>query len=329
MGGRRQNFDQQNQLIQQRFDSLTNYRRQLIESGTQELKGLGSDDPSPFSGEVQSMSGQRQELLDMASNINSRRGESTGSQVSRSQLKTQLMLQALETQDPLNNNPAMFYNPVTGTRETLGSSKGPGFGGSLRDFENQVRQTITDQIRLQTEPFMQEFDKDRMQLIDKMSRATDPTQRSQLEQQLQQLEGDRVQTFGGVLEDLTGQQFDFLDLEGSDRASFESFTGQSLDQFLARTEQEVVDIFGEEQAAVELERRNTLTRQYNFNKQLGRQQQQSTDFSNKQTQIANQNRQEQAQQIRKEASQQKAEFNRQRNAKPSSGLSLFFQERPL
>lgn len=334
MGGRAPDFSRQEAALQQRYDALSNYRRGLISQGTTELEELSSEmELNSFSDPVKPpVRADREAKMDQANQLLGTKG-STGARMNAKTKGTQILLDALESKSPLDRSNKTFYNPITGKRETLGGDDPRDmFSMSLDEYESTVRNDLTDQLRLQTEPFLAEFDAQRQELINRFS---DPTQGAgttadQQRQMLQDLDRERIRTVGGVLEDITGQKFDFLNLEGGDADMFESFTGQSLDQFLSRTQEDMINTFGEERAQTEMARRDALVRQYDFNREGAESQKRSTDLQNTAAQLSDTKRQQQAQDIRQAAKNEKAEFNRNRaKAQASSGMSLYFQERPL
>jgi hypothetical protein len=335
MPGRRYNPANVDAALNQRFESLSNYRRQLIEEGGQRLtQTLESFEGSEvFMPEVRATPSQQQQLLDMAAQQGrgAQQGSSLASRLEATRRSKQLVLQALENPEQTRQMLSSFYNPITGKRESISTTDSSQFFTvSLPEYEENLKSQLRTNIQTQMEPYLSEFDTVRNQLLQQRAEADEGAVFG-IDEQLRQLERERLGAMSGVLKDVFGTSFDFTDLQGRDASYLQQITGYSVPEYLARTQDELIDIFGEERLQEETERRQMLSRRFEESRGLAMEQARRVNEQNKEIEAQNVASLEEATEMRREASQQQDELrrNRRKSLDFGSGLSLDFGDRPL
>ena len=331
-----------NSALTQRFEALSNYRRRLIEEGSTRLsETLDSlSESEVFMPEVEDTRRSSQELLDIASQLG--RGQQGGSlqaNLQAQRMRKQLVLQALEDPQATRKALSSFFNPITGQRENISESEPSRFfSASLPEYENNLKKELQQNIQTQMEPFLMQFDEDRTRIQQDLNSlyaqegsAGRSAQIQALERQLNDINREQAGVLSGVLKDVFDVEFDFTDLQGRDARVLREMTGFSPEEYLARTQEELVNIFGEERGQEEAERRRLLSDRFMANRELAQRQAAQANQANQQIAAENAQRIEEADQMRREATKQEQELqrSRRRTLDFGTGLSLDFGERPL
>lgn len=342
MPGRGYDPTRVNNALTQRFEALSDYRRRMIEEGstrlTETLDSLSESEV--FMPEVEDTSTRTQELLDFAAQqARTRPGSSLQASLQAQRRSRQFVLQALENPEATRKALSSFYNPITGKRENI-SEGDPSrfFTTSLPEFENRLRNDLRQNIQTQMEPFVSQFDEDRTRIQaelnqlyqqDGSSRRT--AQIQALERQMNDINREQSGILSGILKDAFGVEFDFTDLEGRDARALRDMTGFSPTEYLARTQEELIDIFGEERGQEEMEQRRLLSDRFIANREMAQRQATSANQANKEIAQQNLQQMEEAEQLRRKAANQEQEIQRSRRKTFDfgTGLSLDFGERPL
>lgn len=345
MSGRSVDTTVVDNALRQRFETLSQYRQRTMDAGNtrlQQVADLGNQGAT-FMPEVPESN--REELLTLAQQrAQQSRGQSFASMLRAQRQATQLTLQALENPQETMRAVSSFYNPITGERTSLTEADPDRFfRGSIQDMQNNLQGALRSQIQAQVEPFMMQYDEEEQSLRAELqmlqSQQGEATSGSQLQryseitQRLGALRQERLSTMQGVLQDTFGADFEFTRLNEGDTRLFERITGSSVEDYLARTQEELIEIYGEERGAEEQQRRELLRQQFDINRQLANESRTSTERLNASTEARNRSNLEEADRIRRESQKKEETIRRERRGNSSSmfstGLSLDFGDRPL
>ena len=330
MSSRRIDTSTVDAAIQDKFQSVTRYRQERINAGNESLQQVLETEEVPDTFMTEVPQDGDNELVRQAEQLrSSSRGQSPLAALQAERAATQLMLRALESPDEAIRQTSSFYNPITQQRESLTEdSPEDFFQGSLSDMEKQLQQRIRGQLENQMQPFMSQFEQERQQLREQLASSNNP---QVFQQQLDAIDNQQRQVMGEVINETFGVELDLTNLQGRDLNTFQRVTGSSVDDYLARTQEELIEIYGEEGAATEQTRRQLLSERFDANRSMALDRNKAVDELNDSISSQNQENLQAATDIRRQAKEKEGEFRRLRRSAGldfGSGLSLNFGDRP-